>query len=178
MKELFKKGDAFIWMTGVSLMFTLLMIVGLVFLIAVKGLGFFWPHDVVELRLKGDKVYLGQFAGEEVIPQFGDEKEKEYRTRLKIGNRDIYGLDFVWVKNSRTESRVFPKNAIVIERREWGNFYGFLKEINVQGKIVQGNSREAFSCCKNWSQMQIKLTEKSGKLRRERSEILTTILRS
>lgn len=40
MKELFKKGDAFIWMTGVSLMFTLLMIVGLVFLIAVKGLDF------------------------------------------------------------------------------------------------------------------------------------------
>jgi len=38
MKGLFKSGDAYIWLTGVSLMFSLLMIAGLLFLIATKAL--------------------------------------------------------------------------------------------------------------------------------------------
>lgn len=145
MKGLFKSGDAYIWMTGLSLMFSLLMIAGLLFLIASKALGFFWPADVVEIKLNNDQVYLGQYAGNEAIPQMGDKNIKEYRTRLKVGNRDLYGLDFTWVDDDKIESTEFPKNAIVLERREWGNFYGFLKELNIDGTIIPGNSEGAFS---------------------------------
>ncbi len=145
MKGLFKSGDAYIWMTGLSLMFSLLMIAGLLFLIATKALGFFWPADVVEIKLTNGQVYLGQYAGNEAIPQMGDKNIKEYRTRLKIGNRDLYGLDFTWVDDDKIKSAEFPKNAIVLERREWGNFYGFLKELNINGNIIPGESKEAFS---------------------------------
>ena len=145
MKELFKNGDVYIWLTGVSLMFSLIMIAGLLLLIAVKGLGFFWPHDVVEIKLDNGNVYLGQYAGKETIPQLGKEKVKETRTRLKVGNRDLYGLDFTWVNDNQIISKSFPKNAVVLERREWGNFYGFLKEIDIDGKIIAGNSPDAFS---------------------------------
>ncbi len=145
MKKMFKNGDVLIWMTGVSLICSLLMIIGLIFLIATKGLGFFWPHNVVELRMKDDRVYLGQLAGEEVIPQRRDTDVKEYRTRLKIGNRDIYGLDFTWVNNKMAEKKSLPKDAVVLERREWGNFYGFLKAIEIDGRTIDGGDREAFS---------------------------------
>ncbi len=144
MKKLFKSGDIFVWLTGVSLMCSLLMILGLIFLIATKGLGFFWPHSVTELRLTNDQVFLGQLAGEEVIPHKRDTDEAEYRTRLKIGNRDIYGLDFTWVNNNLTKQQTFPKDAIVLERREWGNFYGFLKRIETGGSTIKGEDREAF----------------------------------
>ncbi len=145
MKKIFKNGDVLIWMTGVSLICSLLMIIGLIFLIATKGLGFFWPHNVVELRMKDDRVYLGQLAGEEVIPQRRDTDVKEYRTRIKIGNRDIYGLDFTWVNNDMAEKKSLPEDAVVLERREWGNFYGFLKAIEIDGRTIDGGDREAFS---------------------------------
>ena len=144
MKGLFKSGDGYIWMTGLSLMFSLLMIAGLLFLIASKALGFFWPADVVEIKLNNGQVYLGQYAGNEEIPQMGDKNIKEYRTRLKVGNRDLYGLDFTWVDDDKIESAEFPKNAIVLERREWGNFYGFLKELDLNGTIIPGDSEGAF----------------------------------
>ena len=149
MKGLFKNGDAFIWLSGVALMFSLIMIGGLLFLIASKGLGFFWPSDIVEYQLKNNQVYLGQFAGEETIPQLGKEKVKEYRTRLKVGNRDLYGLDFKWVDNDQIIKKTYPKNAIVLERREWGNFYGFLKQIDIGGKVVPGDSEKAFQTLQN-----------------------------
>jgi len=145
MKGLFKNGDAYIWMTGLSLMFSLLMIAGLLFLIATKALGFFWPADVVEIKLNNNQVYLGQLAGTEAIPQMGNKSIKEYRTRIKVGNRDLYGFDFKWVDDDDIASRAYPKNAIVVERREWGNFYGFLKELNINGNIVPGDSPKAFS---------------------------------
>ena len=145
MKGLFKNGDAYIWLTGVSLMFSLLMIAGLLFLIASKALGFFWPADVIEIKLNNNHVYLGQLAGTEAIPQMGKKNIEEYRTRVKVGNRDLYGLDYTWVDDDNIVSRTYPKNAIVIERREWGNFYGFLKELNVNGNIIPGDSKKAFS---------------------------------
>ena len=145
MKGLFKSGDTYIWMTGLSLMFSLLMIAGLLFLIATKALGFFWPADVVEIKLNNGQVYLGQYAGNEAIPQMGDKSIKEYRTRLKIGNRDLYGLDFTWVDDDQIKSTEFPKNVIVLERREWGNFYGFLKELDINGTVISGNSDNSFS---------------------------------
>ena len=170
MKGLFKNGDGFIWLSGVSLMFSLLMIGGLLFLIASKGLGFFWPHDVAEIRLKDDRVYLGQFAGEESIPQFGKEKgEKKYRTRLKIGNRDLYGLDFKWVDNDQIAEETFPKNALVLERREWGNFYGFLMQIDMEGKTIPGDSKEAYSTFQNLISDSNRINKKIRKI--EKGEI-------
>ena len=164
MKGLFKDGEAYIWLSGVALMFSLIMIGGLLFLIGSKGLGFFWPSDVVEYRLKNNQVYLGQFAGEETIPQLGKEKVKEYRTRLKIGNRDLYGLDFKWVNNDQIVKKTYPKNAIVLERREWGNFYGFLKQIDIGGKVVPGDSKNAFSTLQDLISESNKINRKIHKI--------------
>lgn len=151
MKNLFKNGDVFIWLTGVALMFSLLMIGGLLFLIAAKGLGFFWPHDVEKITLKNGQVYMGQESGIESIPSFLDKEQgaKRFRTRFKIGNRDLYGLDFKWINNDEIKNLEFPKNAVVLERREWGNMYGFLKEISRNGKIIPGDSKGAFAVFKN-----------------------------
>ena len=49
MNKIWKSGDPFVWLTGVALMFSLLMIAGLLWLIMAKGLGFFWPTAVTEL---------------------------------------------------------------------------------------------------------------------------------
>ena len=146
MLNLFKKGDAYIWFTGVSLMFSLLMILGLLFLIASKGLGFFWPSEVIKVNQKDGRPYMGQFAGREKITTRGKEdKSDKYRIRLKVGNRDLYGYDFKWINEDKISGKEVPKNAIVLERKEWGNMYGFLKEIKLENGVISGNSPGAFS---------------------------------
>jgi phosphate transport system permease protein len=127
MKDFWKSGDPFIWLTGGALVFSLLMVVGLILLIMSRGLGFFWPSDVALVELKSGERYMGQITGRERL--HGEDAGS--RIQLKIGNRDLYGLDFKWVNEDDIERITYPKDAVVLERREWGNFYGFLKEVRV-----------------------------------------------
>jgi len=55
---------------------------------------------------------------------------------VKTGNRDISGLDFRWLLGKDIKQTEYPENLIVLERREWGNFYGYLETIKEEGKIV------------------------------------------
>jgi phosphate transport system permease protein len=51
------------------------------------------------------------------------------RMRLKIGNRDLSGADFAWVDGADVASQSAPRDAGVIERLEWGDFFGFPLEL-------------------------------------------------
>ncbi len=138
MNKYWKSGDPFVWLTGVALMFSLLMIAGLMYLIAAKGLGFFWPSDIAEVKLKDGSVFLGEVTGHEKAKLHGPEGEEIFveRTQLKIGNRDLYGLDFKWIDDDNIENITYPKYAVALERREWGNMYGFIKQISEGGNVV------------------------------------------
>ena len=131
MKKTFKTGSPYIWLSGGTLTISLLMIFGLVALIMIKGLGIFWPHDITRLMLNDNSVVIGEVAKVEPIPNHKD----SYRTKLKVGNRDIYGMDFRWVDNSNILNQDFPPTALTIERREWGNMYGFLKGVKHDNTI-------------------------------------------
>ncbi|MBS1116388.1 MAG: conserved rane protein of unknown function, partial [candidate division NC10 bacterium] len=62
-----------------------------------------------------------------------------YRIKLKVGNRDLYGADFAWVDEDTIVAREVPADAVVIERREWGNLYGTIKEVrDAGGSVAQG----------------------------------------
>ncbi len=150
MPKLWKPGDAYIWISGLALMLTLAMIGGLLFLIATKGLGSMWPVDIGRYKLTDGSVYLGQFQGRELVRGAeGIRSESDFRVKLKIGNRDLYGLDFKWVDEADIASLDYPNNAVILERREWGNYHGYLKEIRKNGEIVSGADPEAFSVLKS-----------------------------
>ena len=136
MKNFWKRGEPFIWLTGGTLAFCIIMIGGLVFLIMLKGLGIFWPAMLVQLTLKDGSQLMGQIIGREEIPQLPD----HYRLQLKIGNRDLYGLDFKWVKEDQILKQTYTDEAFVFERLEWGNLYGFIKELR-QGEQKRSRSR-------------------------------------
>jgi phosphate transport system permease protein len=125
-------GSLFVWGSGAGLAIALLMVVGLLLLIVVNGMGFFWTGDIIELTLADGKRLMGQQAGRETIPNSitPDAPKGKDRIRVKIGNRDLYGLDFKWVDEDRIVSQAFPPNAVLLERREWGNFYGWIKAIH------------------------------------------------
>ena len=138
MKNFWKSGDPFVWLTGTALMFSLIAIFALLFLIASKGLGFFWPSDIALVELNNGQKYLGQISGREKIrnPSNVEEDSKRTRVQLKVGNRDIYGFDFKWIEEDNIKTITYPPNAFLIERLEWGNMYGFVNEIKEKNQIL------------------------------------------
>jgi len=138
MKKFWKSGDPFVWLTGTALMFSLIAIFALLFLIASKGLGFFWPSDIALVELNNGQKYLGQISGREKIRNPGNVEQDSKRTRiqLKVGNRDIYGFDFKWIDEDKIKTITYPQNAFLIERLEWGNMYGFVNEIKEKNQIL------------------------------------------
>jgi phosphate transport system permease protein len=117
-QDFLASGNLFILVCGAGLSLALLMIGGLLVLILLNGFGEFWPADIVELTLKDGKHVIGQFVGEEMSPKGIP------RIRMKIGNRDLYGLDFRWIETDQIVERARPIDLAMLERREWGNFYG------------------------------------------------------
>ena len=141
-KKFFASGDLFVWTSGAGLAISLLMVIGLLVLIMVNGLGYFWPADVIELTLADGSHVMGQMAGREVIPEAAQSKnsQRKARVRIKIGNRDLYGLDFKWIDEDKIVSRMTPPEVVLLERREWGNMYGRIKAVfRVDEQIATGD---------------------------------------
>ncbi len=146
MRRFWKSGDPFIWLTGGALAASILMVAGLVTLVLVNGLGFFWPSPIVRLTLTDGKEMLGQVTQREKIPQPGAPAgtPERYRIQVKVGNRDLYGADFVWVDDAKIARRDFPPEAVLIERREWGNLYGFIKEVRDGDRVIAKGPEEGW----------------------------------
>ena len=46
----FKSGDPWVWLNAGAVAISVIMVIGLLLLIAVRGLGHFWPADIVEAK--------------------------------------------------------------------------------------------------------------------------------
>ncbi len=141
-KKFLASGNVFIWGCAAGVSVSLLMVFGLLLLIMINGLGYFWTSDIVELTLKDGQRMMGQLAGREVIPRTvtPDRPEGKGRLRIKIGNRDLYGLDFKWVNDDQIVSQAYPADVVLLERREWGNLYARIKAVyNGETLLAEGN---------------------------------------
>jgi len=143
-KKFLASGNIFIWGCAAGVSVSLLMIFGLLLLIIINGLGYFWTSDIVEITLKDKQRVMGQLAGREVIPRSvtPDRPEGKGRLRVKVGNRDLYGLDFKWINDDQVVSQTYPTDAVLLERREWGNMYARIKAV-YRGETLLAEGNEA-----------------------------------
>ncbi len=135
-KGFLRSGDPFIWLTGGTLAFSLLMIAALIWIVGANALGFFWPDQLRAVDLQDGQKILGSVRAQEVIPQSAGAGQEQYRTQFQVANRDLYGSDFRWVDDSLMTGHAFPEQAIYLERYEWGPFFGFLTTVRQDGEIV------------------------------------------
>lgn len=149
-KAWFKSGSPWIWMNAGAVAVAIIMTVGLLGVIAVKGLAHFWPGNIVQATysvpgqaphlVAGEQVEIEQVPRARLVSSgMPVEKEgSEFMTRelLKVGNRDLYGADFTWVVAEWLEDQQFPTQLMAMERREWGNFYGYLVGVKENGQLV------------------------------------------
>jgi phosphate transport system permease protein len=145
MKGLWRSGDPFVWLTGAALAFALLMVLGLVGLVLVHGLGFFWPREVARITLADGNVVVGEVVQREPIPgPLAPGVARPFRIKVKQGNRDLFGADFVWIDESRIAGVDRPSALVVIERREWGNAYGTVRDVREAGRVVAAGAEAGF----------------------------------
>lgn len=130
-RRYWRQGEPLVWFSGGLLTLTLVMTVALIIIVMVNGLGFFWPDPLVRATLKDGSCVMGELTARQVSPE-GDEK----RLQFKVGNRDLYGMDFRWLKEDDIQSLDQPAGAVALERTENGNFYGFLSGLSLEDKKV------------------------------------------
>ncbi len=154
-KDWVKSGSPFIWLNAGAVAISIIMVLGLVGFIAAKGLVHFWPAAIVQANytLPGNEPVniVGQVADSEMVsaeqlaaigintPE-GEGEAK--RLLLKVGNRDVYGGDFRWVLDHHLSDKTYPATAIAIERREWGNFYGYLDKVYEGSQVIADASTD------------------------------------
>ena len=127
-----EKGDLWIWATGSMVTIALLMILVLLGVILVNGLGYFWPKPLAEMRLTDGSVLAGEITSRETSERGG---EQIASVKLKMGNRDLYGLDFRWVEARNIESEIYPEDLLKLERLEHGDFFGRIVSVQAREKI-------------------------------------------
>ena len=150
LKSWFKSGSPWVWMTASGVSIAVIMTIGLLAVIAVRGLGHFWPADVQQAtyQVPGEapRLLAGELVQQEEVPRARlaaaglpvDVNGGEFMTRelLKVGNREVYGADFSWVVAEWLSGAQVPESLVVLERREWGNFYGYLLNVKENGQVV------------------------------------------
>jgi phosphate transport system permease protein len=125
-----RQGGIFVWLSGTLLAFCLAMILSLVGYIVAKGMGYFWPSPIVQVQTPEGPV-LGEITGHE--PARGEETEK---IQFRVGNRDIFGQDFRWIPVAGLGQPDYPKDALLIERLEYGPFIGRIVSLSHAGQTV------------------------------------------
>ena len=149
MRDWYKSGSPWIWLTAGAVAACVLVVMGVLALTAGRGLGHFWPKPVAETTYtERDGSVIG------LIGELRDREEVAVRrlreagfdikggaafaerVLVKMGNRDVTGADFRWFPLPLLGEVTFPKDIITIERREWGNFYGHLVSVKEKGQVV------------------------------------------
>ncbi|RAU18094.1 phosphate ABC transporter permease PtsA [Nitrincola tibetensis] len=163
MKAWFKSGSPWIWLNGGAVAFCMIMVVGLIGLIAVRGFGHFWPADIVKVEITQPDGSRQVVMGEIVRPQtitaavardggrtdIPEGMDLITRYLLKQGNKDQTSNDFAWYFELGMGEFQYPKDAYQIERREWGNFYGQPVALVRSGEVIARPAETNF-----WSTLQ------------------------
>ena len=148
-----KSGQPYVWLTGSAVAASIIITVALLVLIMVRGMGHFWPADLVRAEYqppgRSAEVVLAEIRSEEEVtvarllnaglPVNADQALYD-RLLLKVGNRDLLGVDFRYVLSDWLVDRSYPRDAVVFERTEWGNFHGFLDAMVVDGQTLTGDA--------------------------------------
>ncbi|MGL6012781.1 MAG: phosphate ABC transporter permease PstA, partial [Shewanella oncorhynchi] len=143
-----KSGSPWIWMTGGAVSISLIAVLGLLLLIAWRGLSYFWPATVYQWELEDNtgvrSTLIGEVYDREEVPterliaagHVFKQHPGEFVTRylVKTGNREFVGLDFRWILGTDIVSRSVPSEVALIERAKNGNFYGYPIAVIENGK--------------------------------------------
>jgi phosphate transport system permease protein len=124
---------------GGGLVVALVMIAGLLGIVAREGLATFVPRPVVRIATRSSgTILMGEIEREQEQPGGGR------RRLVRIGNFELTGEHYAWVADRDVVSEERPPRALVLERMEWGRFYGEPVGFLLAGKPAAATADEAW----------------------------------
>lgn len=142
-------GSPWVWLNAGAVAISVVLVLGLLGVIATRGLVHFWPASLQEYQytdssgaqmlILGERVQREQVTAEQIrnsgvaVPEGIEVLDRQL---IKVGNRDLYGSDFRWVLERQLSDLNYPEHAVSIERREWGNLYGYIVGIKENGQLI------------------------------------------
>ncbi len=137
-------GEPMVWLTGGALVVSIVMVIGLLLLVLGFGMTTFWPGDVVQVKTHDGRTYMGEFTRDEDYrpePTYLEDLSPELRRKadefaeedggkltrrlMRTGNFKLTQIHYAYINDFAVAERETPDWAVVIERLEWGRFYGF-----------------------------------------------------
>lgn len=141
-----RDGTPWIWFNAGAVSISVLMLFGLLVILAINGLNHFWPRDVMRavytlpatdgiaepLEIIGeiissDKTESVQLQSSGLL--LNTDQLILERQLVRFGNRDLGSADFGWIFPQFLSDLSWPEDIVVLERREWGDFYGRLQSL-------------------------------------------------
>lgn len=152
-RKWFASGSPWVWLNAGAVAISVVLVLGLLGVIASRGLVHFWPASLqqyqytdnsgAQMAILGERVQREQVTAEQIrnsgieVPEGVEILDRQL---IKVGNRDLYGSDFRWVLERQLSELNYPENAVTIERREWGNFYGYIVGVKENGQLIAEQS--------------------------------------
>ena len=149
LKQWFRSGSPWVWLNAGAVSTSIIMVAALLILIAIRGLGHFWAKPIMEaeyVEADGSVIRLiGEIHDSEIVPaarlreggiDVPPNVDSVRRLLVKTGNRDTGGLDFRWAAEPQIREKHYPEKLVALERYEWGNFYGYLKDVSTDGQVI------------------------------------------
>ncbi len=156
-------GLAGTWTAAVATGVVLALLAVLVVIVTVNAVAWFWPSPVLEVELDDGSTLVGVSSGREPDPTSAEER---WQVRLKVGNRDLDGRDFVWVDEDSIVSVRRPDDLVRVIRSEYGDAFGrIVAAAGPEGEALPTDSRRALQA----------LLERGATWRRERDELADEI---
>ena len=156
-------GEPLLWLTGSGLSLGLMMVLGLLGLVLYQGGKTFWPRPVDRLVLQDGRTVMGEVTRSEYWQPTQDalsgrgqeeaqalqrameeEEGRVHRRLLSTENYELTQKHFEWVDDPLVIEETRPEWPLVIERYEWGRFYGTPKAFRIDGELLTTDAQEAY----------------------------------
>ncbi len=128
-----RKGEPLVWLTAIGLTLGVMLTLGLLGLVVVKGFQTFWPNRLMVLEVKtGDG--LRKLAGYETQERSRRDFDGTVHDEVQIfrGNEEINGETFVYFDVADIVSSEQPDDLLLIERLSGGNAIGRAKALELK----------------------------------------------
>lgn len=125
-----RKGEPFVWLTAAGLAMGVVLTLGLLGLVLLKGVQTFWPARISVMEVEGangpEKVagYIVQERDRRDLQGVEHEEIQIFR-----GNRELYGEKFAFLDRSAIRSEELPDDLVLVERMEGGHVIARIKAI-------------------------------------------------
>ena len=166
-----RRGEPFVWLTAAGLAMGVVLTLGLLGLVLIKGAQTFWPArlEVFEFKGAGGMEKVAGFVVQERLrrdPQGADHEE----IQIFRGNRELYGEKFVFLDRSSIVSKERVSDLLLVERMEGGHVIARAAEIAMADGTRVDAGDPGFE--ERLESLMSASGEKRGELRRiERNEI-------